>query len=342
MACLIQRNGIFYAIFSYQGKRVWRSTYTKNRTEAMERLKEMQGEFIEWKRMTILDLRDHLTKLLDGQLARATMSTYDFSLRQFSHVLGNKTLRAVTPYDIELFKSVRLKEASPVTVGISFRTVKAAFAKAVRLGMLMKSPFDGIRNVEIPEMEPVFLSSDEFKRLVVCIEEPQLKAIVVFAVCTSMRLGEILSLKWVDNVDLERGYIHLKNRPDFTVKAKRRRSVPLNATAVTILGNLERKSDYVFCNPKGGQLLGNFVSKKFKACARKAGLPEAIHFHSLRHTGASWLIQQEVPIVFVQRILGHSTVRTTEIYAHATGEHLQQSVSKLDELIADKPKEAAL
>ncbi len=335
MPCLISRNGIFYAVFSYHGKRVWRSTYSRDREEALQRMRDLSGEFISWKRITILDLRNELLKLLPGQLAPATLSAYDLALTHFSKVIGNKLLRTVSAYDIELFKSERLKQVSATTVAINFRTLKAAFSRATRLGMIERNPFEGVRNVVLPDREPVFLNSQEFGRLLQAIDNSQLRSIVIFAVCTSMRLGEILSLKWEENIDLERGYVHLKNRTDFIVKARRRRSVPLNGTAMNILSNLERRGEYVFPNAKGRRFLGNYISGQFKKYVRKAGLSEAIHFHTLRHTGASWLIQQDVPIAFVQRILGHSSIRTTEIYAHVTHEHLRQSVVTIDRIIGE-------
>jgi site-specific recombinase XerD len=67
--------------------------------------------------------------------------------------------------------------------------------------------------------------------------------------------------------------------------------------------------------------------------SRKAGLPESAHFHSLRHTCASWLIEAGEPIVYVKEILGHSSITTTMIYAHAREEHLRDAVQRLDGFI---------
>lgn len=150
-----------------------------------------------------------------------------------------------------------------------------------------------------------------------------------------MRLGEIVNLRWDDNVDLVKGFIHLKNRDNFTLKARGRRSVPLNMTAIRILSAMEKSTAFVFSDRKGQPLKAGYVSKCFKKQVRQVGLPESIHFHTLRHTGASLLVQQNVPIVYVQKILGHSSVRTTEIYTHNTVEHLQESVGRLDSLLGE-------
>ncbi len=75
------------------------------------------------------------------------------------------------------------------------------------------------------------------------------------------------------------------------------------------------------------------ISSRFKKCVRKANLPEDIHFHILPHTTASWLIQQGVPVTYVQKILEHTNVATTLIYTHQAEEHLKRAVQKIDAFI---------
>jgi len=230
------------------------------------------------------------------------------------------------------FKSKRLQEVAPTTVAIHFRCLKAAFTRAVQFRIIKKSPFDGIKNISIAYQEPAYLTLADLNAVLNQVENSQLKAIIIIAICTSMRLAEIINLRWLDNIDLERGFIHLKNRPDFVLKAKRGRSVPLNVTAMKVLSGLERRSDYVFANTLGGKLRGEAVSKRFKEAARAAGLSERVHFHSLRHSGISLLVQMSVPLPFIQRIAGHSNIRVTSGYMHAAVNDLQESVMRLDHL----------
>jgi integrase len=330
------KSGIYHAVFTYQGKRVWRSTYTKDREEAVRIMEELHKEFPNWKRMKVLQLKDQVKGFLEGQSARATIIMYDYAFRKFAEIIGNKFIRSVTAYDVEVFKSKRLKEVAPASVAIDFRVLKASFNKAVKFGMINKSPFNDVKNIVIPDDEPAYLTEEDLRILLRTTHNTQLKAIFVFAVCTAMRLGEIINMRW-ENVDLQRGFVHLVNRLNFTLKGRRRRSVPLNLTAMSILHNLGRRSDYVFCDAYGKKLTGDYVSKDFKRSARKAKLSERIHFHSLRHTGASLLVQMAVPLSFVQRILGHYNIRTTTIYAHETGKHLRDSVAKLDVLFENDP-----
>jgi site-specific recombinase XerD len=72
------------------------------------------------------------------------------------------------------------------------------------------------------------------------------------------------------------------------------------------------------------------VPVRFNTGLRAAGLDEKIHFHSLRHTFASWLIQKDVPLYQVSKLLGHSSIAVTEIYSHLRTDDLSNAISVLD------------
>ena len=73
----------------------------------------------------------------------------------------------------------------------------------------------------------------------------------------------------------------------------------------------------------------HFVSKRFKIHARRVGLREDLHFHSLRHTFATWLVQEGVSIYEVQKLLGHSSISVTQIYSHLAASELHGAVNKI-------------
>ena len=340
MASLIQRaNGTWYGVFSYQGKRVWRSTYSKSFDEAKKAVEVMEKDYVSWNHVTVLKFRAQLLDILRGQLQDSTIALFDQAFRKFAELIGDKLLRSVGPYDVERFKSLRLKEVSAPKVAIDYRQLKAAFSRAVKFGIIQNNPFKEIKNVRIPEKDPLYLTPVEFDRLLEVTTDQKLKAIMIFAVCTSMRVGEIVNVRWVD-LDAANRVVHLKNRPDFVLKGKRQRSVPLNDTCLSLLATLEKQEEFLFCNRKGGQLSARWVSERFRRVIRKAGFPKGLHMHSLRHTGASWLVQAGVPLAYVQRILGHYSITTTQMYVHNAPEHLRESVMRLDALIG-KAKQPA-
>jgi site-specific recombinase XerD len=87
-------------------------------------------------------------------------------------------------------------------------------------------------------------------------------------------------------------------------------------------------SSFVF-HRKGLQLPGDYVQHKFKRYARKLGLSENVRFHTLRHTFATWLVQEGVSIYEVQKLLGHSDISVTQVYSHLAASELHSAVEKL-------------
>ena len=283
MGSLIRReNGFYYGIFPQNGKRVWRSTHVRSLDEAKEVFVELSKEYVSYKRMTILEFRIHLLNVLNGTLAPATVDLYDQALRKMAELIGNRLLRSITVYQVEEFKAKRIKQVSSTKVNMDFRTLKAAFNRAVSFGFMESNPFLRTKNITIAEREPRFLSQDEFRRLVAVVANIQMRAIMFLAVSTGMRQGEIINLKWED-VHIGAGMIKLVNRKAFVLKSKKKRTVPLNQAAVKVLTGLPRKSEYVFVTRGGNRLCGRSVSRLFKKYVRMANLSDDIHFHSMRH-----------------------------------------------------------
>jgi integrase len=333
MPSLIKRaNGIWYGVFSSGRKRVWRTTGSKCREEALVIAESLGREFLSPKKLKVLQFRDMLIPLIHGELAPGTVKLISAAFVSFVRIIGNVPIGAVTPYLVEKFKLLRLHEVSAVKVSIDFRALRASFNRAVRFRFLERNPFSECDNIRIPEKEPRRLSEDELTALIRVMRDDPVATLVVCAVATGLRSGELLSLKW-NQIDLVQGFIHLKNRSDFTLKNRRQRIVPVGDIVKNILTQIPRHSDFVFSDPSGRPYRVGSVSAKFKRFARKAGLTEEIHFHCLRHTNGSCLIDCGSPISHVQRILGHSSVRVTEIYIHQIPAQLRESTLKLDPML---------
>jgi integrase len=214
------------------------------------------------------------------------------------------------------------------SVNIQLRSLKAAMNTAVRLELIDRNPFEKTRLLKVPAEEPVYLSPEEFVRLVAAIDDEGFKSFVLVAVLTGMRRGELINLQWND-VDFTKRIIRVTNKPDFVVKGMRPRVLPMNRDLFNILSSLPRRGEYVLSNHRRQKHTPGFVTKKFKESVRAAVLPDGIHLHSLRHTHASWLLQASTPLAEIQRLLGHSSIVTTQIYSHMEQEHLRGAVEKL-------------
>ncbi len=95
---------------------------------------------------------------------------------------------------------------------------------------------------------------------------------------------------------------------------------------------------YVFCKGKGVRFTGDYFSKRFKSACIKAGIDKSIHFHSLRHSFASNLVQKGVSLYKIKELLGHSSISTTEIYSHLNLDSLRDAIKTLD----DSPEHLAM
>jgi site-specific recombinase XerD len=88
------------------------------------------------------------------------------------------------------------------------------------------------------------------------------------------------------------------------------------------------KSQVVFAR-HGGKMKQSYVEHKFKQHIRAAGLRDELKFHSLRHTFATWLVQSGASIYEIQKLLGHSDIKTTQIYAHLAASELHSAVNRI-------------
>ena len=149
-----------------------------------------------------------------------------------------------------------------------------------------------------------------------------LKPIVITALHTGMRRGEILNLKW-ENIDFEYGFIELLN-----TKSGKARKIPLSAKLRNTLSNIQRISDYVFVNPQTFEPYVD-LKKSFKKVLEKANIKN-FRFHDLRHTVATRLVEKGVDLVVVQEILGHSKLTTTQRYAHPVPQRKSEAIEILN------------
>ena len=215
-----------------------------------------------------------------------------------------------------------------VSANTYLRTLKAAFNTAVRLNLLRENPFKNCRLLRIPAKEPAYIRKEEFATFLSVVRDDWLRHLVMVAALTGMRRGELISLRWRD-VDLRNRLIHIRNKDDFTVKGMRPRSIPINRDLLAIILRMPRGSEFLLVDARGNPLNGSVVTKKFKQAVTASGLPDGIHFHSLRHSYASWLVQSSTPLAEVQRLLGHTSVVTTQIYSHLEEEHLRNAADRI-------------
>ena len=244
-------------------------------------------------------------------------------------VFDKMTLDAITGETIKAFRSKKLEQGyNPKTVNNQVTVLTRILAEAVQFEYLDFVP--RVKNLRLPPQEFDFLSFEEADSLVE-VADGSWKTMIVLALATGLRQGELLGLQWGD-IDLERKFMVVRHslvRGKLgSPKSHKARTIPLNDDTVDALQNLEGRDGYVFHGEKGGALTYNQCKWPLWRACKAAGL-RMIGWHVLRHSFASHLVQSGVNIMEVQTYLGHSDIRTTQRYAHLSPQISHDSVNLL-------------
>lgn len=255
------------------------------------------------------------------------------AFNEFLRIAGDKDLSEYTTKDVDYF----LKEKSKVSSFTARRCrihIKAGFNQALKWNYIEKNPFmDSIR-IRIPESDLLYLTKEDFNKLLSVIEKDIWKDVFTSAVYTGLRLGELVNLKFSD-IDLEKKIIRVVSNSEHRTKSGKTGYVEIADSLIPIiLKYRETNQSFLFENEKGGQkLFYNFVSAKFKQYVRIAGLNDRFHFHCLRKTYGKWMLDANVNIKFISQQLRHSSVVVTENwYAKYLSSEYKGEVNKITNL----------
>ncbi len=328
-----KKNGYYYVVYDDENKkRKFLSTKSKYKSEANEFFSNIREEIKLRKKQEVISInleqfRFKILKRCELTHSNKTCKCYHTSFKYLIKYFGNVQLNEISRTKMQDYLESRIKETSIYAARKDLINLKAALNIAVEDKHILINPCKGIKQFKIPEKQPLFMSRAEYETLCNTIDDKDFKEFVIIAANTGMRLMELLTLRW-EQINLVDRIIFLNNIEHIT-KSKRIRSIPMNDLVYNILKvKFQVHTDFhVFdylttstdCK----------VSHNFKQYVLKANLNPKYHFHTLRHTFASWLIQSGVNIYLVSKLLGHANIKTTEIYAHLRQEDLQKAVNIL-------------
>lgn len=252
----------------------------------------------------------------------------------FKHLL-NKKLTAITTTQLNQWKRNRLDAgAAKTTVLRDLSRLSAALNVAVELGYISENPAQGVKiertesGNESKEMMR-FLSLDEEKRLRVALndfKDIRLKTIVLLALHTGARRGEILGTEW-ENVDIAKAELII---PKSLAKSGKQREIPLNDEALLLLKQWKNltagENGYVFPNRNGKR--AEQIDYSWRSVRQQAGLDD-FRFHDLRHTFISRLMQKGIPPLVVMKLSGHSSLAMLQRYSHTDADQKRAAVNAL-------------
>ncbi|MDR3611037.1 MAG: tyrosine-type recombinase/integrase [Ignavibacteriaceae bacterium] len=330
-----KKSGIWYVYYRNEERKKTRlSTRTTFKNEALNFLKDFDKE-----KKKISNVNFTLNEFTIKYLGVSRITHTDNSqrmaksiLEKFKEFVGSDVLLKNINKNMAESFILSTYQRAKYNAALQLRHLKAAFNRAIEWGFIEKNPFKGIK-LRIPENNPTFITKEELNTIVANEKDLMLKNIYLWAFHTGMRLSEIMNLEWSD-LDLTQNIIRVRNKESFTTKSKRERIIPIGKVVLEILNGIKENPEYMNSNyifNKAGERLGLvWVSKKFKKCVRLANLSESIHFHTLRHSFASHLVQRGTSLYILQKLLGHSQISITQKYSHLNQESMNQAILMLD------------
>jgi len=273
---------------------------------------------------------DEFLKLYSKQNKRS-WTRDEISLAHLKEFFHGKRLSEITPDLIEKYKLKRRADGmKPGTVNRERSCLVTCLQKAIEWQRLEKNPALMVKKFREANAKERILTIEEMKRLLDAAS-PELRPVLIIALNTGMRRGEILGLRWRD-VDFVKGFILIGDS-----KSGKPRRIPMNAVVFETLHEMNRGQEFVFENP-GTRTAVKDVKTAFKGACRRAEI-KGLRFHDLRHTAASRMIELGADIVSVKEILGHASIQMTMRYCHPTDESKRRALAKLGEVFKETRKD---
>ncbi len=234
--------------------------------------------------------------------------------------------------DVERYKlSERRKGAGNKTINNKLAVLRKCLACAYEWYGLEGAP-PKIKALKFATTSPAFLTTEESEKLV-AQAKGVLREMILLALRTGMRQGEIRGLQW-ESIDWEHRLLVVRHSLcDYgkvltSPKTNRERAVPLADELYALLSARKQNSGYVFQNTYRRPFTGQVLLRRLNRVQRAAGLRK-IGWHTLRHTFASQLSNNGIPLRVVQELLGHSTLAMTMRYSHVAPNNLRDAIRTL-------------
>ena len=339
----IKRSSFYQIVYKVNGKKTSKSTGTTNRTEAEKIFEEFKKSFNSLNQeKVIIPIADDFYSLsvfkkeylefLRPMKSKRYITSIELSFNQFISFCSDIPLNQTTTQILDRFISTTFARTQRGAHQY-YRTLKAAFNKAVEWNYIETNLFTKVKFPRLTKVYPVFITEDELLIILANTPYNYLEDIFTVAFYTGMRLGELINMKW-NWVDFFKNQITVKCSDEFITKSKKERVIPMSEKVMAVLTTRYQNSKHqfnevVFYRQEGRMLHQETISKQFKDVVRKSNLNDKIHFHSLRHSFASLLVQRGVSLYVVKELLGHEDLATTQIYSHLQQQNLRDAVNLL-------------
>ena len=267
--------------------------------------------------------------------SKNTILSYNNDLLKFYDYL-NGDLSKATTNDIKRYIKT-FEDKKEKTLARNITTLRMFYDFLIKKKYINESPMDPIESPKIGKYLPSVLTIEEVDKLLDL--EPtdnftyRNRCILELLYSTGLRISELVGLK-LENVNLEESFVKVMG------KGAKERIVPLNDITTEYLDKYIKEirplllkkiqTDYLFLNNHGKVLSRQAVFKMIKKRAQECNIKKDISPHTLRHSFATHLLQNGADIRFIQELLGHSDLSTTEIYTHIASSTLKKDYEELN------------
>lgn len=359
----IYRKGDAYEVaLMVHGRR--RTARAKSMSDARAKLRELQRkrdqeQFVQDERMTVAQFLEYWLSVAETAVRPRTFKRYAEYVRVHAiPEIGHLRLTQLKPLHLQGMYSSRMAAgSSPSTVQHLHAVLHRALAMAERWEYVHRNVARQVSPPRVPRYKIQTLTLGEAQRLMAAAGESRFEAVVVLALVTGMRLGEIFALKWTD-VDLgAEPVVHVRGslqrvhgrlqivepKTDGSVRdvalsalgreALRRHRAKQNTQRLEI-GTSWEDLNLVFPNSWGRYMATDyFVRQEFSRVLDRAGLPR-MRFHDLRHTFATLQLANHQPVKIISEMMGHTrTAITQDLYTHVSAQMQRDAADAMDDLL---------
>jgi len=325
---ILQRKGRegWWVRFIHNGRERWHKCDTKSQAKALYgRLKAEQREGKYFEKPQVVPFRDMLLEYHQAVEMRGRRKGDDQSrINRWLAAFGDQDASTITIRQIEkVLTDLQNDGMQPATLVRHLTVLKAAFNRAKRLGLLKENPACLVKLPKVNNVLVRYLTPHQETTLLSHLPENH-RPVVLTAVNTGLRQGELLRLTWAD-IDWNVGVLTIHE-----TKAGECRRVPMNSTVVGLLSDLKVSSK---ANPTDRVFPfdARYVRRTFKEAVKDAGLTP-FRFHDLRHTFASRLAMQGANDRTLMALGGWKSPAMLSRYAHLSPTHLWKAVEGLTQV----------
>jgi integrase len=333
MSKIFKRGDVWWIDYRYKGKRVRRSLTTMSKKLAVLAQKNLDVQKAKEelnlstpKKISFEKFCERFLSWYEVQNSKKSFKDYEnlFNSTIIPHFKGY-SLNKINVEMIEKYKIKRSERIKPATVNKELTALKHIFNKAIQWGYQKENPVTQVKKLKVIEKKFRFLSLDEID-LVLENSPDSIYPILLTAIHTGLRKSELFRLEWND-IDFEREVITVTAKGEEHTKNYRNREIPMTDQLIECLITLPRKSNWIFTKEDGERYVG-WIRSSLKLTIQKARI-ERFTLHDLRHTFASQLVMEGADLPAVQKLMGHSKITTTMIYAHLAPDHLKGTIKRL-------------